>query len=124
MEDKIKEGAAEGKQESTRDAVISLLCSIGVSLCWFFRNFEFRQKISGPAAAEQSSRNFLMMDFNVALRRAMLVLAICGLIMGLKAVFKRCKRFDIAAFIISAVVGLLVGYIVYKMGGKGFWLGA
>jgi hypothetical protein len=64
-----------------------------------------------------------MMDLNIALRRAMLILAILGLLLGLKAVLKRCKAFDIITFIIASAVGLLVGYIVHKMGGKGFWLG-
>jgi len=97
-------------------SIISVICSIGVGICWYFRNVQGRQKlVSGD------NSQWLMMDINVALRRAMLILAVIALLASFKAVSTRSKFFDFLAFVISVIVCLTVGYIVYQMGGKGFW---
>ena len=97
-------------------SITSVICSIGVGICWYFRNVQGRQKL-----VSDGSGQWLMMDINVALRRAMLILAVIALLAGFKAVSTRCKFFDFLAFVISVIVCLTVGYIVYQMGGKGFW---
>jgi hypothetical protein len=133
MSEEVKNNNEEVKEKKTEvveqakekdrpvAAILSLLCSIGVGICWFYRDFEFRGVISGPEGLGSQQQSWLVMDINVFLRRMMLVLAIVGLLFGLKALGKRFKLLDIVAFLVSLVVCLCVGYIVYRMGGKGFW---
>ena len=118
-----KKESVEQAKEKDRPvaAILSLLCSIGVGVCWFYRDFEYRGVITGPEGLGNQERSWLVMDVNVFLRRMMLVLAVAGLLLGLKALFKRFKVLDVLAFVVSLVVCLCVGYIVYRMGGKGFW---
>lgn len=101
-------------------AVGAFVCNILVGVCWLLRSLEFRSTISGPGGGDGG---WLVMDVNVAIRRAMIVLAVVGLFLGLKALLKRCKLIDFISFVTSLVVCLIVALIVYRMGGKGFWFG-
>lgn len=99
-------------------AIFSLLSSIIAVLCWAFRHVEFRQTIT----TGKTGQNWFMFDANVALRRGLLIFAIIALFTGYTAIVKRCKIFDIIAFIIAVIICLGVGWLVYQMGPQGFWL--
>ena len=106
--------------DAPKFAVAAFVCNILVGLCWLLRSMEFRSTVSAPGG---DGGGWLVMDVNVAIRRAMVVLAIVGLLLGLKALLKRCKLIDFISFVTSLVICLIVALIVYRTGGRGFWFG-
>ncbi len=119
-----EEGKRRRKKEQVsvapKFAVGAFVCNILVALCWLLRSLEFRSTISAPG---DDGGGWLVMDVNVAIRRAMIVLAVLGLFLGLKALLKRCKLIDFVSFVTSLVICLIVALIVYRTGGRGFWFG-
>ncbi len=119
-ENKQKEQLKKYKpQPGNTAAIMSFLCIIAAGVCWFLRDFEFRHAVKGGEMGEK----WVMADLNIALRRGLLIFTVIALFAGFRAVSARGKFIDFLAFSLSVLIALAVGYAVWQMGGRGFWLG-